>query len=212
MRKSRLSQQKQFKLIELFVAGVTARTVAELVNVNKNTAAYYFHRLRLLIYQNSSHFEMFDGEIEIDESYFGGHRKGKRGRGAGGKTAVFGLLKRNGKVYTVVVPNTQTAILLPIIRNKVKPDSIVYTDYYRSYDVLDVSEFNHFRINHSTHFAEKPNHINGIENFGNQTKRHLRKFNGIPKAHFELYLKECEWCFNHSSLKEKISLLKQLVK
>ena len=104
MRKSRLSQYKQNKLIELFVAGVTARTAAELVNVNKSTAAYYFHRLRLLIYQNSSHLEMFDGEVEADESYFGGHRKGKRGRGAAGKIAVFGLLKRNGKVYTVAVP------------------------------------------------------------------------------------------------------------
>ena len=104
MRKSRLSQYKQNKLIELFVAGVTARTAAELVNVNKSTAAYYFHRLRLLIYQNSSHLEMFDGEVEADESYFGGHRKGKRGRGAAGKIAVFGLLKRTGKVYTVAVP------------------------------------------------------------------------------------------------------------
>ncbi|MDW0779685.1 IS1595-like element ISMha4 family transposase, partial [Mannheimia haemolytica] len=104
MRKSRLSQYKQNKLIEQFVAGVTARTVSELVNVNKNTAAYYFHRLRLLIYQHSPHLEMFEGEIEVDESYFGGHRKGKRGRGAAGKTAVFGLLKRDGKVYTVVVP------------------------------------------------------------------------------------------------------------
>ena len=104
MRKSRLSQYKQNKLIELFVAGVTARTAAELVNVNKSTAAYYFHRLRLLIYQNSSHLEMFDDEVEADESYFGGHRKGKRGRGAAGKIAVFGLLKRNGKVYTVAVP------------------------------------------------------------------------------------------------------------
>ena len=104
MRKSRLSQYKQNKLIELFVAGVTAHTAAELVNVNKSTAAYYFHRLRLLIYQNSSHLEMFDGEVEADESYFGGHRKGKRGRGAAGKIAVFGLLKRNGKVYTVAVP------------------------------------------------------------------------------------------------------------
>ena len=139
MRKSRLSQHKQSKLIELFVAGVTARTAAELVNVNKTTAAYYFYRLRLLIYQNSPHMEMFDGEIEADESYFGGTRKGKRGRGAVGKTAVFGLLKRDGKVYTVVVPNTQSATLLPIIREKVKPDSIVYTDFYRSYDVLDVS-------------------------------------------------------------------------
>lgn len=108
---------------------------------------------------------MLDGEIEADESYFGGIRKGKRGRGAGGKTAVFGLLKRNGKVYTVTVPNTQSATLLPMIQEKVKPDSIVYTDFYKSYDLLDVSEFNHFRINHSTHFAEKQNHINGIENF-----------------------------------------------
>ena len=79
MRKSRLSQHKQNKLIELFVAGMTARTAAELVNVNKNTAAFYFHRLRLLIYQNSLHLEMFEGEIEADESYLGGSRKGKRG-------------------------------------------------------------------------------------------------------------------------------------
>ena len=212
MRKSRLSQYKQNKLIELFVAGATARTAAELVNVNKTTTAYYFHRLRLLIYQNSPHLEMFDGEIEANDCYFGSKRKGKRGRGAVGKTAVFGLLKRNGKVYTVAVPNTQSATLLPIIREQVKPDSLVYTDFYRSYDVLDVSEFNHFRINHSTHFAEKQNHINGIENFWNQAKRHLRKFNGIPKAHFELYLKECEWRFNHSNLKSQISILKQLVK
>ena len=212
MRKSRLSQYKQYKLIELFVAGVTARTAAELVGVNKSTAAYYFHRLRLLIFQNSPHLEMFDGAIEVDESYFGGHRKGKRGRGAAGKVAVFGLLKRNGQVYTVAVPNTQTATLLPIIREQVKPDSIVYTDSYRSYDVLDVSEFSHFRINHSTHFAEKHNHINGIENFWNQAKRHLRKFNGIPKEHFELYLKECEWRFNHSDIKVQISILKQLVR
>ncbi|MFW9289932.1 transposase, partial [Glaesserella parasuis] len=84
---------------------------------------------------------MFEGEIEADESYFGGTRKGKRGRGAVGKTAVFGLLKCDGKVYAVVVPNIQSATLLPIIREKVKPDSIVYTDFYRSYDVLDVSEF-----------------------------------------------------------------------
>ena len=211
MRKSRLNQSKQDKLIELFAAGVTARTAAQLAEVNKNTAAYYFHRLRLLIYQNSLHLEMFDGEIEADESYFGGQRKGKRGRGAAGKTAVFGLLKRNGKVYTVVVPNTRTKTLFPVIREKVKPDSIVYTDCYKSYDILDVSEFAHLRINHSTHFAEQRNHINGIENFWNQAKRHLRKFNGIPKEHFELYLKECEWRFNNNEIKSQISILKQWV-
>lgn len=93
MRKSRLSQHKQNKLIELFVAGVTARTAGKLVNVNKNTATYYFYRLRLLIYQTSPHLEMFEGKIEADESYFGSTRKGKRGRSVAGKVAVFGLLK-----------------------------------------------------------------------------------------------------------------------
>ena len=206
MRRSRLSQYKQNKLIELFVAGITARTAAQLVGVNKNTAAYYFHRLRLLIFHSSPHLEMFDGEVETDD------HKGRRRRGAAGKVAVFGLLKRNGKVYTVAVPNTQTVTLLPIIREQVKPDSIVYTDCYKSYDVLDVSEFSYLRINHSTHFAERRNHINGIENFWNQAKRHLHKFNGIPKEHFELYLKECEWRFNNSEIKVQISILKQLVK
>ena len=134
------------------------------------------------------------------------------GARCGREVAVFGLLKLNGKVYTVAVPNTQTATLLPIIREQVKPDSIVYTDCYKSYDVPDVSEFSHLRINHSTHFAERQNHINGIENFWNQAKRHLRKFNGTPKEHFELYLKECEWRFNNSDIKVQSSILKQLVK
>ena len=101
---------------------------------------------------------------------------------------------------------------MPIIREKVKPDSIVYTDTYRSYEVLDISEFSHFCINHSIHFAENHNHINRIEHFWNQVKRHLRKFNGIPNAHFELYLKECEWRFNHNEIKSQIYFLKQLVK
>ena len=208
MRKSRLSQYKQNKLIELFVAGVTARIAAELTNVNKSTAAYYFHRLRLLIYKNSSHLEMFDGEVEADESYFGGHRKGKRGRGAAGKTAVFGLLKRNDKVYTVAVPNTQTATLLPIIREQVTPDSIVYTDCYKGYDVLDVSGFIHHRINHSKEFADRQNHINGMENFWNQAKRVLRKYNGIDRKSFPLFLKECEFRFNFGTPSQQLKILR----
>ena len=75
-----------------------------------------------------------------------------------------------------------------------------------------MSEFKHFRINHSELFADKINHINGIENFWNQAKRHLRKFNGIPKEHFYLFLKECEWRFNYSDPKEQLIILKQLVK
>ena len=115
-------------MIELFVTGVTAWTAADLASVNKSTFAYYFHHLQLLIFQNSPHLEMFDDGVKVDESYVGDNRKGKREWGATGKVTVFELLKRNGQVYTIAVPNTQTATLLPIIREQVKPDSIVYTE------------------------------------------------------------------------------------
>ena len=201
MRKSRLSWHKQSRLIEFFVAGSTARTSAQLVSVNKSTAAYYFHRLRELIYHHSEDAGLFEGEIEVDESYFGGSRKGKRGRGAAGKVPVFGLLKRNGKVYAAIIPDAKTKTLMPIIREKVKPDSVVYSDCWRGYNALDVSEFKHYRINHSELFADKHNHINGIENFWNQAKRHLRKFNGVAREHLHLFLKECQWPFNNSDSK-----------
>ncbi len=125
---------------------------------------------------------------------------------------VFWLLKRNGKVFTVTVANIRSATLLPIIREKVRLDSVVYTDCHSAYNVLDASEFSHCRINHRTHFADRQNHINGIENFWSQAKRHLRKFNGIPKKHFELYLKECEWRFNNNEMKSQIAMLKQMVR
>ena len=212
MRKSRLNKKIQEKLIEHFVAGTTARTAAELVGVNKNTAAYYYHRLREIIYQKTEADTPFFGEIEVDESYFGGKRKGKRGRGAAGKVPVFGLLKRGGKVYAAVIKDSKTETLMPIMREKIVPDSIVYTDTFRSYNALDVSEFKHYRINHSKIFADKKNHINGIENFWNQAKRHLRKFNGIPKNHFPFFLKECEWRFNNPSPKAQLFSLKSWAK
>ena len=210
MRKSRLKKHIQDKLIEHFVAGTTARCAAELIGVNRKTAGYYYHRLREIIaYQlDQESQDVFGGEIEVDESYFGGTRKGKRGRGAGGKIPVFGLLKRGGRVYTKIIPDASSATLIPIIERKVIPDSIVYSDSWRGYNVLDVSEFKHYRINHSQLFADKHNHINGIENFWNQAKRHMRKFNGVPKDSFGLFLKECEWRFNNPHPKRQLTQLK----
>ena len=180
---SRLSTRQQAELIKFFVAGATVRTAGELAGVNRNTAASYFMRLRRLIASHLPSYRL-SGEIEADESYFGGVRKGKRGRGAAGKIAVFGLLKRNGRVYTVTIPDARTETLLPVIKEQVEPDSIVYTDTFSAYNTLDLNGFHHHRINHSRKFAEQHNHINGIENFWNQAKRHLRRFNGIKPEHF----------------------------
>ena len=209
----KLRRAKQLELLKYFVAGSTARTAAELADIHRNTAVRFFHKLREKIALKQQHrSEQFCGKIELDESYFGGSRKGKRGRGAAGKVAVFGLLKRGGKVYTQVILDAKTETLMPIIRQKIKPDSIVYTDYWRAYNALDVSEFKHYRINHSKLFAQKHNHINGIENFWNQAKRHMRKYNGVPRQHFNLFLKEYEWRFNTGTPKELLIDLKKLLK
>ena len=130
MRKSRISQTKQDRLIEHFIAGTTARTAARLVGIHRNSSAFYFHRLREIIAKEleAESEAMFGGEIEVDESYFGGRRRGKRGRGEAGKIPVFGLLKRGGKVYARVILDVKGGTLLPIIERKVVPDSIVYTD------------------------------------------------------------------------------------
>lgn len=182
------------------------------MGVNKTTASYYLHRLRLLIYKNSYEPGLLEGDIDVDESYFGGRRKSKRGRGAGNKVPMFGILKRNGNVYACITPNAKIDTLISIIREKVKPDSIVYTDSFRSYNALDVSEFIHYRINHSQEFAQYRNHINGIDNFWSQAKCHMRKYNSISKEYFHLFLKECEWCFNYSDPKRQLHKLKQWVK
>lgn len=209
----KLTRYQQLKLIEHFVAGTPARTAADLVGIHRNSAIRFFHKLRTKIaHTQRNRSAQFCGEIEIDESYFGGVRKGKRGRGAAGKVIVFGLLKRGGKVYTLPVENVKRDTLLPVIQRKVRPDSVVYTDGHTAYNALDVSECTHFRINHSREFVDRHNHINGIENFWNQAKRHLRKYNGIPKQNFELFLKECEWRFNEGSPKQLLDDLKNILK
>ena len=88
------------------------------------------------------------------------------------------------------------------------PDSIVYTDSLSSYDKLDVSSFIHHRINHSKEFADRQNHINGIENFWNQAKRVLRKYNGIDRKSFPLFLKECEFRFNFGTPSRQLKILR----
>jgi transposase len=212
IKRKRLPKKKMVKLMEHFVAGVTARTAAELADVNRNTATKYFRFFREIIALNIQESHKFEGEIELDESYFGGRRKGQRGRGAAGKVPVFGLLKRKGKVYTTIINDAKSSTLMPIIKEKILPDSIVYTDTFKSYKALDVSGFKHERINHSKFFADKRNHINGIENFWNQAKRHLRRFNGVPKEQFYFFIKECEWRFNFGSPKKLFKTLKQWAK
>jgi len=200
MRKSRLSWSVQRCLMEHFVAGATARTAASLVGVHKTTAAFYFHRLREIIAQQRTH-RPCSARSKSTKATSAAIARASVGEDAAGKIPVFGLLKRGGKVYAKVIPDVKSKTLKAIIDTKIVPDSIVHSDTLNSYNVLDVSAFKHLRINQSELFADQKNHINGIENFWNQVKRHMRRFNGIPGPHFHLFLKECEWKFNNPNQK-----------
>ena len=171
----KLSKRVKKKLLEFFVLQVTARSAADILGIQPNSAILFYRKIRMVINHHLALAadEVFEGSIELDESYFGGWCKGRRGRGAAGKVVVFRILKRNGRVYTVVVDNAKSN-----------------TFSLSSYDKLDVSGFIHYRINHSKEFADRRNHINGIENFWNQAKRVLRKYNGIDRKSFPLFLKE----------------------
>ncbi|AQU86255.1 hypothetical protein B0W47_00915 [Komagataeibacter nataicola] len=173
-RRSLLPVSTQKRLLEHFVAGMPARSAAEPVGVNCNTATLYYRKLRQIIAEQIAHEAPVSGEIEVDESYFGRHRKGKRGRGAAGKVAIFDLLKRHGRVHAVMIPNAGHQTLMSIIQKKVQTDSIVYSDSWHAYDKLDVPEFHHKRIDQSRHLALGRNHINDIENCWSQAKRHVR--------------------------------------
>ena len=112
-RHSRLTTHQQSELIKLFVAGVTARAASELIIIQTNTVSNFFLRLRKLIASKVPSYDL-SGEIEVDDSYFGGVHKGKQG--AGPVVAIFDLLKRGGKVYTAIISNTKKLFCLLLKR------------------------------------------------------------------------------------------------
>ena len=213
IKRSHLSEGKFRQLIKFYSQDLDAQTLSVLTNLSRNTINRYLRLIRERIAELCARSSPFQGEIEVDESYFGARRvKGKRGRGAYGKTVVFGILERGGKVYTEIVPDCAKRTLQQIIRGRVKLDSIILSDKWRGYNgLVDMGYQKHFRIDHGKdEFAKGRNHINGIESFWSYAKRRLAKFHGIPKDTFELHLKETEFRFNHRGLDIYRLLLKNI--
>ena len=196
--RSRITKRKIRQILRLFSVDVNAVQIAELTGVNRNTVNRYLKIIRTLIAQYCEQQSPFSGIVEVDESYFGSrHVKGKRGRGASGKTIVFGIYKRNGKVYTRIVPDVSRASLQAVIKGKVTLDSVIHSDHWKAYNgLVDVGYMKHYRINHSIEYANAITHINGIESFWSFAKTRLSKFRGMNKQTFYLHLKESEFRFN----------------
>ena len=197
--RSKISEAKFRELVRLFSLNLDATQIAKLSGLNRNTINRFLKAIRIRMAEYCEKESPFYGEVEVDESFFGARRvKGKRGRGAYGKTIVFGLFKRNGKVYTEIVPDCSKATLQGVIRGKVEPESIIYSDGWRGYNgLVDVGYGKHLRVDHSSNeFVRGKAHINGIEGFWGYAKSRLTKFRGMSPATFYLHLKECEFRFN----------------
>jgi len=146
-------------------------------------------------------FSKLSGEIECDESYFGGRRKGNRGSGAKGKVTVFGMLERKGKIYTTLVDNVSAETLMGEIKRHAEKGSVFYTDKFRSYKSLTFFG-KHITVDHGSYFANGRRHVNGLEGFWSFAKERFLKYHGVSKRHFLTYLKEMEFRYNYR--KEKL--------
>lgn len=199
-RSAKIGEAKFREVLRCFGEDLTASSTARMTGVTVRSVNDIFIRLRRRLAAISNCKSSLSGIIEVDESYFGPHRvKGKRGRGAGDKTIVFGILKRGDEVWTQIVPNAKKRTLQRLIRGKVSLDSVIHSDGWVGYDgLVDVGFAKHLRVRHADNeFAVKENHINGIESFWGYAKHRLARFKGIRQEKFFLHLKETEFRFNH---------------
>jgi len=197
-RYSLFKLRRDLEVLYYFYLEVSARKTAKELNLDYETIQSRFMQFRKDIgdYCNKE-AKKLDGELELDETYFGGRKKGNRGRGAFNKAIAFGILERKGKVHTIIIENVKAKTLMEAIESKTKKGSVFYTDGFRSY--ADLKQYGkHNIIRHDKdEFAKNKNHINGIEGFWSFAKERFHKYHGIDKKNYPFYLKEMEFRFNH---------------
>ncbi len=202
----RLSRTEWVKLIDLFLIGANGPSLQELTGKSKDTINKALRLLRVVMSTDVP--EVFEVEVEVDETYFGGQKKNKRksqlklipkknyGWGTT-KQPVFGILERNGKVWTQMVPATEAKDILPIITKKIKVGSQIHSDTWRAYTGLAAKGYVHRTTNHKAkEYANATSHINGLEGFWGYLKRKLASKGGIRREYMYLFLGEYVWRYN----------------
>lgn len=208
--KTRISPYWKGRLLEFFCLGVPAYRLRFQVPVHQDTIQRWFKILREVIYRQAlKELSSLSGQIEMDESMFGGKAAGKRGWGAAGKHMVFGIYQRNGKVLTFPIASRGRSELIPLMTRHTTTGSLYYTDDWHAYASLKVRG-NHVVITKDKGRPKGRNHLNGIEGFWSYAKTWLYQYRGVPRKYFHLYLKEVEWRFNHRN-ENLVVLLRKLL-
>ncbi|XUX01016.1 MAG: IS1595 family transposase [Dehalogenimonas sp.] len=176
--------------------GISAKQIQRETGVTYKTAWRMFHQIRTLLKDNVG---VFKGEAEADETYIGGVRKGKRGRGAKGKTPVVGIVERKGKIATKVVGNCKSSTLQPFVNKHVDWHTKLFTDDYEAYDGLSFYVDTHKKINHSNEeWVRDDVHTNTIEGFWSLMKRGISGvYHAISPKYLQDYVNEYAFRYNH---------------
>ena len=208
INRGRLSAVQWLSLIKLFELEVSVRKMSLQLGLSYRAVYGAVNAIRMAILSHAEDATtLLGGEIELDEAYFGGRRKGNRGRGAAGKVPVFGILEREGQVHVSVVPDVSAATLLTLTVKKVRRGSVVYTDKFGSYNSLMFCGYRHLKVDHQKYFSSGKVYINGLEGFWSWAKERLIKHHGVSKNYFPLYLKELEFRYNnrHEDLFDQVA-------
>lgn len=192
--------QKWFYAMYLFTTsrhGVPAKELQRQLGVTYKTAWRIGHEIRKYMGIVDGNTPL-SGAVQVDETYVGGVRPGKRGRGAAGKTVVFGMMEHGGDVMTKVVPNVRRATLQPIIQENVEAGSEIHSDELLSYKTIDTKGYTHETVNHGTkEYVRDSIHVNGLEGFWSQIKRSIRGTHvHVSSKHMDKYLVEFEFRYN----------------
>jgi transposase len=176
--------------------GISAKQIQRETGVTYKTAWRMCHEIRKML---SEDFDPFGGEVEVDESYFGGKSHGTRGRGAEGKTAVFGMVQRGGKVEARTVRNVKSKTIMPIVADNIQKGTQIFSDEFRIYQALPAMGYEHATVPHAEKIYVLGNvHTNTIEGFWSLTKNGIRGvYHAVSSKHLQHYLNEYAFRYNH---------------
>lgn len=177
--------------------GVAAKELERHLGVTYKTAWRMAHEIRKLMGDDKP--GKLKGVVEADETYIGGVRPGKRGRGAAGKTPVIGVVERGGKVHVKAVSRLTNAKIFGHLWNNVEPGTTLYTDELPAYRYAKGFGLKHGTVNHgSGEYVRGPVHTNTIEGFWSQFKRSVDgTHHAISPRHLQKYLDEFAYRHNH---------------
>jgi len=176
--------------------GISAKQIQRETGVTYKTAWRMFNQIRSLLQED---YEPTSGEFELDETYIGARKRGKHGRGAEGKTLVFGVAQRKGKVSALAIDDLKSSTMIPIVKERILPKSMVYTDEFCTYRSLRRHGYKHKRVHHSSKVWVAGNaHTNTIEGFWSALKRGINGvYHAVSEKHLQGYINEYSFRYNH---------------